>query len=50
VLSGAVTVEQVRSNAMAAAEPVSPDEVADLAKMAEPPDQYWKERSQLAWS
>jgi aryl-alcohol dehydrogenase-like predicted oxidoreductase len=50
VLSGAVTVDQVRSNVMAAAAPLSPDELADLAKMAEPPDQYWKERSRLAWS
>ena len=50
VLSGAVTVDQVRSNVMAAAVALSPDELADLAKMAEPPDQYWKERSRLAWS
>jgi aryl-alcohol dehydrogenase-like predicted oxidoreductase len=49
VLSGAVTIEQIRSNAMAAAVPLSPDELADLATMAEPPEQYWKERSQLAW-
>jgi aryl-alcohol dehydrogenase-like predicted oxidoreductase len=50
VLSGAVTVEQVRSNVRAAAVARSPDELADLAKMAEPPEQYWKERSRLAWS
>ena len=50
VLSGAVTVEQVRSNVRAAAVARSPDELADLAKMAEPPDQYWKERSRLTWS
>jgi aryl-alcohol dehydrogenase-like predicted oxidoreductase len=50
VLSGAVTVDQVRSNVMATAVALSPDELADLAEMAEPPDQYWKERSQLAWS
>ncbi|HXO58720.1 MAG TPA: aldo/keto reductase [Candidatus Acidoferrum sp.] len=49
-LSGAVTVDQVRSNVMAAAIALSPDELADLAKMAEPPDQYWKERSRLTWS
>lgn len=50
VLSGAVTVEQVRSNVRAAAVARSPDELADLARMAEPPEQYWKERSRLAWS
>jgi aryl-alcohol dehydrogenase-like predicted oxidoreductase len=50
VLSGAVTVEQVRSNVMAATMPLAPDQLAELAKMAEPVDQYWKERSQLAWS
>ncbi|HXN58296.1 MAG TPA: aldo/keto reductase [Candidatus Angelobacter sp.] len=50
VLSGAVTVDQVRSNVRAAAVARSPDELADLAKMAEPPEQYWNERSRLAWS
>src|SRR6202140_3824368 len=44
VLSGAVTVEQVRSNVRAAAVARSPDELADLAKMAEPPGQDGKER------
>jgi aryl-alcohol dehydrogenase-like predicted oxidoreductase len=50
VLSGAVTVEQLRSNVLAATMPPAPDQLAELAKMAEPADQYWKERSQLAWS
>jgi aryl-alcohol dehydrogenase-like predicted oxidoreductase len=50
VLSGAVTVEQLRSNARAATLRLAPDQLADLAKMAEPPEQYWKERSQLAWT
>jgi hypothetical protein len=45
-----VTVEQLRSNVRAAALARSPDELADLAKMAEPPEQYWKERSRLTWS
>jgi aryl-alcohol dehydrogenase-like predicted oxidoreductase len=49
VLSGAVTEEQVRSNAAAFAVHLSPDELADLSKLAEPADQYWKERGQLAW-
>jgi aryl-alcohol dehydrogenase-like predicted oxidoreductase len=50
VLSGAVSVEQVRSNVMATTVQLAPDQPSDLAKMAEPPDQYWKERSHLAWS
>ena len=50
VLSGAVTVEQLGSNVMAATIPLAPDQLTELAKLAEPADQYWKERSQLAWS
>jgi aryl-alcohol dehydrogenase-like predicted oxidoreductase len=50
VLSGAVTVEQVRSNVVAATMPPAPEQLAELAKLAEPADHYWKERSQLAWS
>jgi aryl-alcohol dehydrogenase-like predicted oxidoreductase len=49
VLSGAVTVDQVRSNALAATVRLAPDELAELAAAAEPPDQYWKERSRLTW-
>jgi aryl-alcohol dehydrogenase-like predicted oxidoreductase len=49
VLSGAVTEAQVRSNRAALAIHISPDELAALSKLAEPPDQYWKERSELAW-
>jgi aryl-alcohol dehydrogenase-like predicted oxidoreductase len=50
VLSGAVTEEQVRSNAAALGVHLSADELAELLKIAEPPDQYWQERSQLSWS
>jgi aryl-alcohol dehydrogenase-like predicted oxidoreductase len=50
VLSGAVSVEQVRSNVLAAATLLAPHQLTELAKVAEPADQYWKERSQLAWS
>jgi aryl-alcohol dehydrogenase-like predicted oxidoreductase len=50
VLSGAVTVEQVRSNARALDVHLSADELAELAKLAEPADRYWEERSQLSWS
>jgi len=49
VLSGAVSDTQVRSNVGALGVHRSPDELAELSKLAEPPDQYWKERGQLAW-
>jgi aryl-alcohol dehydrogenase-like predicted oxidoreductase len=49
VLSGAVTEAQVRSNAGALAVHLSPDELTQLLKLAEPADQYWKERGRLAW-
>ncbi len=49
VLSGAVTEAQLRSNVGALTMPLLPDELAALSKLAEPPDRYWKERSQLAW-
>jgi len=49
VLSGAVTEAQLRSNVGAIAVHLSPDELAELSRLAEPPDRYWKERSQLAW-
>ena len=50
VLSGAVTEAQVRSNIGALAVRLSPDELAELSRLAEPPDQYWKERSALPWA
>jgi len=50
VLSGAVTVEQLRSNTAAAKAPLSAAELAELATLAVPADQYWKERGQLAWT
>ncbi|HEY4844193.1 MAG TPA: aldo/keto reductase [Candidatus Dormibacteraeota bacterium] len=50
VLSGAVTVEQLQSNAMAATLQLRAQELAELTSLAEPAEQYWKERGQLAWS
>ncbi|MEA2633900.1 MAG: hypothetical protein QOH92_667 [Chloroflexota bacterium] len=50
VLSGAVNAEQVRSNIMATTVELAADRRTELATMAEPADQYWKERSRLAWS
>ena len=49
VLSGAVTSGQLRSNVAALSVRLSTDELADLSKLAEPADRYWKERGQLAW-
>ena len=49
VLSGAVTEAQVRSNIGALALHLSAAQLAALSKLAEPADQYWKERGQLAW-
>jgi aryl-alcohol dehydrogenase-like predicted oxidoreductase len=49
VLSGAVTTGQLRSNVAALSMRLSTDKLADLSKLAEPADQYWKERGQLAW-
>ena len=49
VLSGAVTEAQLRSNVRALGVDLSLDELAELSTLAEPPDQYWKERSHLAW-
>jgi len=49
VLSGAVTEAQLRSNVGALTMRLLPDELAALSKVAEPPDRYWQERSQLAW-
>jgi aryl-alcohol dehydrogenase-like predicted oxidoreductase len=49
VLSGAVTEAQVRSNASAIEVHLSSAELDELSRLAEPADQYWKERSRLAW-
>jgi aryl-alcohol dehydrogenase-like predicted oxidoreductase len=49
VLSGAVTEAQLRSNVRALGVDLSLDELAELSTLAEPPDQYWEERSHLAW-
>ena len=49
VLSGAVNPEQLHENIAAAEFRLEPDEVAELAGLAEPPDRYWSERSELPW-
>jgi aryl-alcohol dehydrogenase-like predicted oxidoreductase len=50
VLSGAVTVDQLRSNLGATEVRLTPDELALLAGLAEEPDRYWRTRSELPWS
>jgi aryl-alcohol dehydrogenase-like predicted oxidoreductase len=50
VLSGAVTTEQLQSNLRALELRPSAAELADLLQGAEPVDQYWRERSALAWT
>jgi aryl-alcohol dehydrogenase-like predicted oxidoreductase len=50
VLSGAVTVDQLRKN-MSAVDVFLDDKLRSrLRDLAESPEQYWSERAQLAWS
>ncbi|MEY9892710.1 aryl-alcohol dehydrogenase-like predicted oxidoreductase [Catenulispora sp. MAP5-51] len=50
VLSGAATVAQVESNLTAADLRLAPDQLDRLAALAMPPEEYWTQRSQMAWS
>ena len=50
VLSGAATVAQLRSNISALGVSVPADVLERLGRLAEPPDRYWEERSELAWN
>jgi len=50
VLSGAASVGQLESNLAALSVALSPDELNELARHAEAADDYWAERSHLAWS
>jgi aryl-alcohol dehydrogenase-like predicted oxidoreductase len=50
VLSGAVTVEQLESNAGAATVQLPTDVLAELATLAEPPADYWAARSRREWA
>jgi aryl-alcohol dehydrogenase-like predicted oxidoreductase len=49
-LSGAVTVEQLRSNLVGLEVHMEPRALDDLRALAEPPDQYWATRSSLRWT
>jgi aryl-alcohol dehydrogenase-like predicted oxidoreductase len=50
VLSGAATVEQLRSNAAALAVRFDPEVASRLPDLAENPQEYWGTRSRLAWN
>jgi aryl-alcohol dehydrogenase-like predicted oxidoreductase len=50
VLSGAVTPEQVRSNASAADVTLPPDVLDQLGELAEDPADYWAARSRRSWT
>ena len=49
-LSGAVTPEQVRSNASAVDLRLPPEVLDELAALAEEPGEYWAARSRRSWS
>ena len=50
VLSGAATVEHLRSNAQAVALTIPPDTLARLDPLLEEPEAYWQTRSGLEWN
>jgi aryl-alcohol dehydrogenase-like predicted oxidoreductase len=50
VLSGAATVEQVRSNVQALKVPWDEQAEAELRDLAEPAEEYWRTRAGLAWN
>jgi len=50
VLSGAVTVDQLRSNVEALSISLEPEDLDRLARLAEPPETYWTTRSGLPWT
>ncbi|WP_285581337.1 aldo/keto reductase [Actinoallomurus iriomotensis] len=50
VLSGAVSVEQIRTNLGAESVSLSPGELRDLSALAMPSDAYWQARAALPWN
>ena len=48
-LSGAVTEQQIRSNAAALEISLAEEELQPLRRLAEPSESYWRTRSKLAW-
>jgi aryl-alcohol dehydrogenase-like predicted oxidoreductase len=49
VLSGAVTVAQLRSNLGAVRIGLPAEDLAGLTAHAEPPERYWAKRKELPW-
>ncbi|WP_345475122.1 aldo/keto reductase [Actinoallomurus oryzae] len=50
VLSGAVSVQQIRTNLAAESIPLEPGELRDLSALAMSPDAYWQARAALPWN
>lgn len=50
VLSGAATVAQLESNVSAARIRMTPDQLDRLSSLAMPAQEYWTQRSHLAWT
>ncbi len=50
VLSGAVTVQQVRNNRAVLDRSISPEHLQRLVPAAERPEQYWDTRRGLQWT
>ncbi len=50
VLSGAASVRQVESNLAAVRVVLDDDDLAALARLAEPPSEYWDRRAALPWT
>src|SRR5439155_3009090 len=50
VLSGAATVDQLRSNLAALAVPWDATAESELATLAEAPEEYWMTRGRMAWN
>jgi aryl-alcohol dehydrogenase-like predicted oxidoreductase len=50
VLSGAATVDELRSNLQASSVELSADDVLELAACQEPAADYWAARSRMAWA
>jgi aryl-alcohol dehydrogenase-like predicted oxidoreductase len=50
VLSGAATVDQIRSNAQATNVSCDREASERLTALTEPPEEYWSRRSRMAWN
>src|SRR5947209_8405781 len=50
VLSGAATAEQFDSNVRALEVDLDAETLRELEVLAEPPDDYWRRRSDLPWN